>query len=51
MKSKEFELFINKTSKIIERALETNVDVMGSYFDDEKDDSSKANNANKGDKI
>lgn len=38
MKTKDFEQFINKTSKIIERALETSVDVMGAYFDDDKDD-------------
>lgn len=34
MKTKEFENFINKTSKIIERALTTNIDVLGAFFDD-----------------
>lgn len=36
MKTKEFDIFINKTSKIIERALTGNVDVLGSswFFDE-----------------
>lgn len=38
MKTKEFENFINKTSKIVERALTTNIDVLGAFFDDGQDD-------------
>lgn len=45
MKSKDFELFIDKASKIIERALETNVDVMGAFFEDDSDEAGKAINA------
>jgi len=38
MKTKEFENFINKTSKIVERALSTNIDILGSFFDDGHDE-------------
>lgn len=41
MKTKEFENFINKTSKIVERALCTNIDVLGSFFDEGQDENSK----------
>lgn len=51
MKTKEFENFINKTSKIVERALSTNIDILGSFFDDHSDESSKNLGAAKGDKI
>ena len=42
MKTKEFESFINKTSKIVERALSNSVDVLGAFFDDGREDSAKA---------
>jgi hypothetical protein len=51
MKSKEFENFIDKTSKIIERALETSIDVMGTFLEDDSDEAGKAISAQKGDKI
>ncbi len=51
MKTKEFENFINKTSKIVERALNSTVDVLGSFFDDIEDESSKNSGLLKGDKI
>jgi hypothetical protein len=51
MKTKEFENFINKTSKIVERALTTNIDVLGAFFDDGGDDLSKATGILKGDKV
>lgn len=51
MKTKEFENFINKTSKIVERALSTSVDVLGAFFDDGEDENSKASGLLKGDKI
>ena len=51
MKTKEFENFINKTSKIVERALNTNIDILGSFFDDHSEESSKNLGAMKGDKI
>ena len=38
MKTKEFEGFINKTSKIVERALNTTSDVIDSFFDDVDED-------------
>lgn len=51
MKSKEFENFLNKTSKIVERALTTNIDILGAFFDDSEDENSKALGMMKGDKI
>jgi hypothetical protein len=51
MKSKEFENFINKTSKIVERALSTNIDVLGAFFDDVEDENAKGAHLLKGDKI
>lgn len=51
MKSKEFENFINKTSKIVERALDTQVDVLGQFFDEAEDENSKGAGISKGDKI
>jgi hypothetical protein len=32
MKTKEFDIFINKTSKIVERALTGSVDILGAGF-------------------
>jgi hypothetical protein len=40
MKSKEFENFINKTSKFMERALNTE-DIMGSFFEESDKDLQK----------
>lgn len=51
MKTKEFESFISKTSKIVERALSTNIDVLGAFFDEDFDDGSKAMSVSKNDKI
>ena len=42
MKSKDFENFISKTTRIVERALNTSVDIMGAYFEDQDDDTAKA---------
>ena len=38
MKSKEFEGFIAKTSKIVERALNNAGDVMGVFWGDDEED-------------
>jgi hypothetical protein len=35
MKQKEFENFLTKTSRIIERALNTEIDVVGSFFEND----------------
>lgn len=51
VKTKEFENFINKTSKIVERALSTNIDVLGAFFEEGIDDGSKASSMLKGDKV
>lgn len=52
MKQKDFENFITKTSKIIERALNSETNIMGSFFDDDDQSSqSKAAGLSKGDKI
>lgn len=52
MKSKHFEKFINKTSKVMERAL-TNAeyDIMGSFFEDSDKNSTKITEGNRGDKV
>lgn len=53
VKTKEFEAFINKTSKIVERALNTGGygDAVSMFFDDDGEDDSKATSMLKGDKI
>jgi hypothetical protein len=51
IKSKEFENFINKTSKIVERALNSTSDEVGTFFDESEDENSKALGLLKGDKI
>lgn len=53
IKTKEFEAFINKTSKIVERALNTGIygDAVSMFFDDDTEDDSKAMSMLKGDKI
>jgi hypothetical protein len=52
MKSKEFEYFINKTSKIVERALGNSTDILGAFFDDGSEESAKAAlNLGKNDRI
>jgi hypothetical protein len=51
IKTRDFENFINKTSKIIERALNSTGDVMGSFFEETEDESQKALGLLKGDKI
>lgn len=50
VQTRDFEQFINKTSKIIERALNNAGDVVGSFFDGNEDDI-KAQGLLKGDKI
>ncbi len=51
MKQKEFENFINKTSKIMERALNSEFDIMGTFFEESDVDASKNVAQSKGDKI
>lgn len=51
MKHKDFENFINKTSKIMERALNSEFDIMGTFFEESDADASKHMTQNKGDKI
>jgi hypothetical protein len=41
MKQKDFENFFSKTSRIIERALNSDYDVMGAFFEDVDEDESK----------
>ena len=38
MKKKNFDEFLKKTSRIIERALNQEFDIMGEYFEDEEDE-------------
>ena len=51
MKQKDFENFITKTSRIMERALNTEYDITGAFFDTDESDSAKASGMVKGDKI
>ena len=51
MKQKDFENFINKTSRIVERALNSEFDITGAFFDNDDSDQTKASNMVKGDKI
>ena len=48
---KDFDLFLAKTGRIIERALDNNVDIVGDFFADDDDEESSALKKNKGDKI
>lgn len=50
MKKKDFDDFLTKSSRIIERALNQEFDVMGEYFQDEEDEAA-TNKHKKGDKI
>lgn len=49
MKRKDFNEFLNKTSRIIERALDNNFDVVGDFFkdDDEEDQLARTNKKEK----
>ena len=51
MKSKEFDDFFSKTSRILERALDNDFDVMGDFFADEDEDLENLFKQQKGAKI
>lgn len=51
MKQKDFENFISRASRIIERALNTEADVIGAFFDNDDEEQSKSSNMVKGEKI
>jgi hypothetical protein len=51
MKKKGFNEFLTKTSRIIERALDNNFDVVGDFFADDDDDEAEARKRNKAEKI
>lgn len=51
MKQKDFENFINKTSRIMERALNQDFDITGAFFETDDSDQTKASSMIKGDKI
>lgn len=42
---------MNKTSKIMERALNTEFDITGAFFEESDKDESKNSNINRGDKV
>lgn len=50
MKKKDFDDFLTKSSRLIERALNQEFDIMGEYFENE-DDEAATNKYKKGDKI
>jgi hypothetical protein len=51
MKSKEFDDFFTKTSRILERALDNDFDVIGDFFADEDEDLENLFKQQKGAKI
>lgn len=51
MKTKEFDDFFSKTSRILERALDNDFDVMGDFFADEDEDLANQFKQQKGAKI
>ena len=51
MKSKEFDEFFTKTSRILERALDNDFDVIGDFFADEDEDLENLFKQQKGAKI
>jgi hypothetical protein len=51
MKSKEFDDFFSRTSRILERALDNDFDVMGDFFVDEDEDLANQYKQQKGAKI
>ena len=51
MKKKGFEDFLSKTSRIIERALDQEFDVVGDFFGDDEDDEAAGLKNKKRDKI
>jgi hypothetical protein len=51
VKTKEFDEFFTKTSRIIERALDNDFDVMGDFFKDEDEDLENLFKQQKGAKI
>lgn len=50
MKKKDFDEFLTKSSRLIERALNQEFDIMGEYFDNEEDEAA-INKHKKGEKI
>lgn len=50
MKTKQFEEFLNKTGRIVERALDQEFDVMGDFFEEDEDEGATGKKQ-KGDKI
>ena len=51
MKEKPFEDFLKKSSRIMERALNVEFDVIGNYFDDSETEEDQTRNVVRGDKI
>lgn len=50
MKKKDFDEFLTKSSRLIERALNQEFDIMGEYFENEEDEAA-INKYKKGEKI
>jgi len=51
MARKDFNDFLMKTSRIVERALDQDFDVVGDFFADEDEDENEMKKRNKNDKI
>ena len=51
MKEKPFEDFLKKSSRIMERALNVEFDVVGNYFEDSENEEDQQKTVSKGDKI
>ena len=51
MKRKDFDEFFSRTSRIVERALDNDFDVVGDFFIDEDEENEAQKKKSKGDKI
>ena len=51
MKKKDFDEFFTRTSRIMERALDNDFDVVGDYFIDDDEETEAQKKKQKGDKI
>lgn len=50
MKNKDFENFVNRTTRLVERAMNAEYDLLGNFFEDDGD-ADKDNTKNKGNKV
>ena len=51
MKKKDFDEFFSRTTRIVERALDNDFDVVGDFFQDDDEETEAQKKKQKGDKI